>query len=220
MPTWKTELPPEHTNMGFCLKRTPASAPIHAIITSPDLLICDTHYWHGRTTPCERIQTADSATLDDSPCQACREKTPWRTHVYCSCYDVKHQDHFLFECTAHAARPLQEYRQANSSLRGCILFATRPKGGPNSQVIIETGTANLTKLFLPEPPNLMLALSVIWRLPLKGLVIEDRRHHSPELRTRAAALDAMRSQPDNLPDPPTVAEIIAGNGELRQKVSA
>ena len=71
MPTWRTELPPEGKNRGYDLKRTPTSAPLIAIITSTDLLVCDTHYWHGRTTPCERQCNAEGRTIDDTQCPAC-----------------------------------------------------------------------------------------------------------------------------------------------------
>ena len=56
MPTWSTELPSVQKHMGYDLRRTPPAAPLHAICTCTDLLVCDTHFWGGRTLPCERRQ--------------------------------------------------------------------------------------------------------------------------------------------------------------------
>jgi len=202
MPTWSTELPTEDKHMGFDLRRTPATGALQAIITCENLLVCDTHYFHGRTTPCERPN-----------CPACNDAIPYRTHVYVSAFDVRAREHFVFECTAHAAKPLAEYYAAAGTLRGCVFHASRPKGLKNSKVAIQTNSANLAKIQLPEPPNLILALSVIWRLPLPALVVEERRHHAPEVRTAKNPLNRMRKQPDNMPEPPTMAEIISGNGQ-------
>jgi len=203
MPTWSTELPTPGKHMGFELHRTPMTGSIQAVITCENILVCDTHYFGGRTIPCERPD-----------CLACREAVPYRTHCYVSAYDHKRRDHFIFECTAHAAKPFAEQFQSAGTLRGCIFHATRPKGLKNSKVCIETNTTFKSNSQLPEPPNLILALSVIWRLPLTGLAIEHQRFHAPELHTLREPLDAMRNQPDNMPDPPTIADILRGNGQL------
>lgn len=230
MPTWRTKLPPEGKNVGYSLRRTPANGSLIAIITSADLLVCDTHYWHARTTPCERTCNAEGKTIEDSHCAACQEKTPWRTHVYVAAFDAKKREHFIFECTSNAAKVLAEYRDAATTLRGCILNASRPKGGANSKVSIMTHAADLSKTFLPDAPDLPLALSVIWRLPRKAIELQrepvadmphgpDSRPRAAHVRTRATVLAAMRDQIDNACDPPTIGEIVTGNGELRKKTA-
>jgi len=203
--------------MGYDLRRTPQSASLQAIITSPELLVCDTHFWGGRTIPCERHHQELDGTLTAGNCAACNEAVPYRTHVYVSAFDVKTREHFIFECTAHAAKPLEEYRYGNSTLRGCIMHASRPKGLKNAKVVIQTNTANLSKVRLPDPPNVILALTTIWRLPLTGLAIEDHRHQTPTARTKKEPINRMREQPDNQPDPPTIGEILSGNGQTKSK---
>lgn len=231
MPTWRTELPPEGKNRGYDLHRTPTTGSLIATITSEDLLICDTHYWHGRTTPCERESNVEGKTIDDSTCQACREKMPWRSHVYVAAFDNKKREHFIFECTTHAAKVLAEYRDAAGTLRGCVINASRAKGTPNGKVSIMTHAADLSKSFLPEAPQLTLALSVIWRLPRTALNLhmeaiddmphaEAKRPKAAHVRPNTAILAAMRNQPDNACDPPTIGEITAGNGELRKRTTA
>jgi len=228
MPTFRTEIPAEGKHHGFKLRRTPTTGSVHAIITCPDLIVCDTHFWHGRTTPCERIVNDAGETIDDGPCPPCHDKIPWRTHVYVSAFDAKTVSHFIYECTTHAGLPLQEYRQANGSLRGCIFRATRPLGTANGKVVIETSAANLQKVPLPEAPSLLLCLSVIWRLPLTGLALEldktvgmnDRFGYAtrnPTVKTREAKLAEQRTQPDNQPDPPTIGGILGGNGHAKRE---
>jgi len=230
MPTWRTELPPEGKNRGYDLKRTPTSAPLIAIITSTELLVCDTHYWHGRTTPCERQCNAEGRTIDDTQCPACLEKAAWRSHVYVSAFDAKKREQFIFECTTHAAKVLKEYHDAAGTLRGCIFNATRPKQTPNGKVCIITHAADLSKTFLPEAPDVTAALAVIWRLPRKALDLttafidnmphpEARHPRATHIRPRAAPLDQMRNQPDNAGGEQTVGQIIAGNGELRKRTT-
>ena len=215
MPTWSNQLPTKEKHMGFDIKRTPQTRPLQAIVTCDDILVCDTHYWGGRTLPCERKHQELDGTLSAGTCCACNEAVPFRTHVYLSAIDCKSRDHFIFECTAYAAKPLSEYREAMGTLRGCVFNASRPKGAPNSRVVIETNTANLAKTRLPDAPNVILALTVIWRLPLTGMAIEDKRGERPKARTRKEPLDRMRNQPDNQPDPPTIGEIIGGNNEKK-----
>ena len=212
MPTWEKELPVQQKHMGFDLRRTPATSALQAIITSEEILVCDTHYWGGRTIPCERIQKLSDGSKVAGDCPPCREAMPFRTHVYVSAFDTKSQEHFIFECTSHAAKPLEEYQKANGTLRGCIFHAERPKGAKNSKVVIQTNSANLAKNPIPEAPNLILALSTIWRLPGSAIAVEREKHRSAEIKTRRAPINRMRNQPDNQPDPPTMKEILSGNG--------
>jgi len=213
MPTWRNQLPPEGKNHGFDLCRTPASGTLMGIITCEDLIVCDTHFWHGRTLPCERLTNDEGKTIDDTPCQACREKAAWRTHVYVSAFDMKKREHFLFECTTLAAKPLAEYREATGTLRGCILNASRPKGQKNAKVAIVTNTANLGRCQIPPPPDIPAALAVIWRLPRAAIAEEPQRNKTTKLRTQNDRLRLMRDQEDNASDPPSMAEILAGNGQ-------
>jgi hypothetical protein len=129
-------------------------------------------------------------------------------------FDPKTHSHFLFECTEHAARAFDEYQKAAGTLRGCWFSATRPKGTPNGKVCIVTRPADLTRVNLPAPPNMILTLSVIWRLPMPALRQLYNVEGKTKIRTDSARTAAMRTQPDNQPDPPTIGEIIgAGNGE-------
>src|SRR4030042_4235866 len=169
MPTWKNELPKNPTSRGFSIKRPPTQGTIRSILTADRLLVCDTHYWHGRTVPGERVLSDTGSTLDDSLCLPCRDKQGWRTHVYISAFEAKSRDHFIYECTDAAAKPLEEYYQANGTLRGCIINAYRPKGTPKGKVLLLTAAAALPQINLPNPPDVIAALCVIWRIPRVGM---------------------------------------------------
>ena len=203
MPTFSSDLPTERKHMGFDLKRTPADKPLQAIVTAEAMTVTNTHYWGGRTVPCE---------MPD--CEACNASVPYRTHVYVSAFDPKTHVHLIFECTEHAARAFAEYITANSTLRGCYFSAARPKGTKNGQVVITTRPADLTRVSLPSPPDLVQALSVIWRLPTPALSERIDAAGKRSFRTDSRITAPMRTQPDNQPDPPTIGEIIdAGNGD-------
>lgn len=208
MPTWKNELPTESKHMGFDLRRTPSVGALHAICTSEDFVVCDTHFYHGRTAPCERARTVEGEAGKGFECAACNEGIPYRTHVYLSTYDAKKNEHFIFECTANAAKSLDEYRKATGSIRGCIIYASRPKGLKNSKVSIETNTANLSKIKLPTAPNLIQALSIIWRLPAPALDVKSNGKKRKELTTINNRIRNMDTQPDNMPDPPMIGDFL------------
>lgn len=209
MPTWSNQLPAQGKHHGFDLRRTPATSAICAVCTCDDLLVCDTHFWHGRTTPCERTVNEEGRTVDDSLCSACRDKQAWRTHVYVSAFDVRSHEHFVFECTANAAKAFAEYRAAANTLRGCSFHASRPKQGPNSKVVIATNTVNLTKVNLPAPPDLPRALAIIWRLPQTALPVVEPAYEPPTIRANGHKLKSMREQPADAGLPPTIGDILA-----------
>lgn len=208
MPTWRNELPLEAKHMGFDLRRTPNTGALHAIITSDDFLVCDTHYFHGRTTPCERPGTDKDGKHYGEACPACAEGIPYRTHVYLSGFDPKRNEHFICEFTSHAAKALDEYRKASGTVRGCIIYATRPKGLKNSMVVIETNTANLAKVKLPEAPDLKKALSVIWRIPQPALEEDSNGNGRKKLKVNGKKIRNMDTQKDNATDPVSIREII------------
>ena len=209
MPTFRKDLPPLGKHQGFDLKRTPETGALNAIVTCEDFVVCDTHYYHGRTGPCERIFNDEGKTIDDSPCAACRDKVGYRTHVYLSAFIVKTCEHFIFECSNNAAKSLDDYRKATGTLRGCVIYANRPKGLKNSKVVIETGTVNLAKVKLPNAPDLVKALSVIWRLPITALDTKKNAKKNGQLHTNNAKIRELDTQPDSMADPASVGDILS-----------
>lgn len=217
MPNFSNQLPRQQKHTGFDLRRCPSSGSFRAVCTCEDILVCDTHFWRGRTLPCERVVNDDGKTVDDSRCPACQAKQPWRSHVYCSCFVSKTHEHVIFECTALAAKPLAEYRDATGTLRGCILDASRPKCAANAKVIITTNTLNLAHHPIPNAPDVAAALAVIWRLPGAAFSLHEPTWGENRIAVSSDILDEMRLCPDNDGDPPLMAEILSANGNGRKK---
>jgi len=197
MPTWSTATPTSAKHMGFDLVRTPIDQPLRAIITAADFVGCDTHFWGGRTVPCERPD-----------CPACGQGMPYRWHAYISCILSKTHDHVIFECTQLAAKSFEAYKIAHGTLRGCLFTASRPKKASNSKVCLCTHPADLTQLVLPDPPDLIKILSVIWQLPSAGVeIVTDLADH-PKMTRRHTNSRAMRQPADITPHEIHISELL------------
>lgn len=138
--------------------RTPPGRSLIAAVTSHDLIGCPTHYYQGRTTPCEAPD-----------CAACGDGHPWRWHGWVTAIDPQTSHHFLFEFTRQAADPFIAWFAQYTTLRGCLFQAKRLGTRSNSRVQILTKPADLTKLQLPDPPNLVKVLSILWSIPTSEL---------------------------------------------------
>lgn len=154
MPTWTSAAPKDPRGPSFPILRTPTSRPLIAIVTSENLIGCYTHFYKGRTIPCSG---------DD--CPAHQEGVPFRWHAYQSARQVSNHLHFIFECTAQASTPFTEYRDAHKTLRGCLFEAQRYNSKPNGRILIRTKPADLHGMTLPEAPDLVKCLSILWDLP-------------------------------------------------------
>jgi len=133
-----------------------------------------THYYRGRTIPC-----------DNETCPACNDGIPWRWHGYVGLFGLSSHRQVLFEFTAKAAEPLTQFALAYGTLRGCQIKAARANTAPNSRVIITTHPADLEKIHIPEPPNLLEALSIIWNIELPAIRVEGINKGNPSLQIAA-----------------------------------
>lgn len=181
MPSWSNQLPPTPTHHGYTLKRTPVDRPLKAVATSEDLAVCLTHFWGGRTTPCEKPE-----------CPACNAQSPTRAHVYLSALEQATHEHFIFECTSTAALPFAEWLSYHRTLRGCYFTAFRPKRRRNAKVEILCKPIDLAKINLPHPPDLRLAMAVIWQLPGVAIVQHGAINSIPRLHAQAHEIDRMK----------------------------
>ena len=218
MPNFSNTLPPEQPHKGYDIRRTPPSQPLAAIVTCDQFLCCDTHYFQGRTTPCERITNEQGKTVDDSTCPACQRKQPWRSHVYVSAFSPKTHEHYIYECSTNAAKTFAEHVQAYKTLRGFGFQAVRPKGQANSKVVISPIPVNLSKITLPRPPDVAAALMVIWRLPASA--IASQTEHMEGLHDHegyAFAADHLRPDPAPLNEMRNQLDDASANGDVEQR---
>jgi hypothetical protein len=181
MPSWTHDLPAAPTHHGYDLRRTPPDRPIRAIATCDALNVCFTHYWGGRTRPCETPE-----------CEACNAMSPKRAHCYLSAMDPATRDHFLFECTAAAALPFSDWIATYGTLRGCLFQASRPKRRRNAKVEILTKPADLSKISLPPAPDIAAAMSVIWQIPGSAIQHNDAIDMIPAMTIASDKVNRMR----------------------------
>lgn len=162
MPKYSDVPPADSAGVAMPIQRTPANRTLTAIITSDNLIGCNTHFWHGHTVPC-----------DPPDCEPCKDSVPYRWHAYCSAFIPNTSLHFLYECTAAAAEQLVLYRRAYGTLRGCQFSAYRWRSAPNGRVIIKTEQSAIPSDVLPKAPDLEHVLAILWQLPEKNVQSSD-----------------------------------------------
>lgn len=170
MISFSHEPPEDPRGFGLDLLRTPKARPLKAAVTCVRLVGCPTHFWGGRTVPC-----------DNAKCEACDHGAPWRWHGYISAMELKTQQHFLFEMTARAAEPFKVWFAKHATLRGCQFEATRRQQKSNGRVDIRVGSIDLLTVQIPDPPDVYSILSVIWNIPLDSIM------PGPQIKDHASA---------------------------------
>lgn len=196
MPQFSSDPPVDPRGHSLELRRTPTGRPIAGVITSPNMVGCPTHFWGGRTVPHEK-----------DGCEPCQSGIDWRWHGYVSVFQLTSGDHFLFEFTARTAEPFKLYRQLHGGLRGCLFEAKRVNSAANAKVSIRTKTPDLSNYKLPEPPDLVKLLCMIWNIPTSSCEIVGHVKDVPlvEVNTKGNGQqwEAVSVGRANAPPPPT-----------------
>lgn len=161
MPTWSNQCPSDPRGHGLPLLRTPAGRSLHAVVTSDDIIGCNTHFWGGHTVPCEAPE-----------CDACAAGVPYRWHGYLSAYNVLDKLHFVFEVTAQAAQTFMNYRKEHGEMRCCQFEAYRWQHKKNGRVILKCERSAINPTALPRAPDLVRLMSIIWRLALPSVTLD------------------------------------------------
>jgi hypothetical protein len=185
MPRWTTEPPKEQAGFALRILRTPQAKPILAIVTSTDVLGCNTHYVHHRTLPCEGHET----------CEFCQEGHSWRWHGYLAAMLQDTLEHVIFEFTATASTTFANYQALHQNMRGCLFRSTRPSGKTNGRVVIHCRPADTQRTRLPEPPDVKKILCHIWNIP--NSLAEER--HIPDRLGNVIKIDRGNGHPTPQP---------------------
>lgn len=170
MPIWQTTPPDTPTGNGLPILRTPAGREIQAAVTCHEVLGCPTHYYQGRTIPCE-----------EPDCPPCKEGNPWRWHGWVTAINHQSGHQFLFEFTAQASEPFTQWFKEYGSLRGCLFRAKRLGHRSNSRVHLTTKPLDMTKHPLPDAPNVRKLLSVIWGIPYTEIIEQGTQKHATRI---------------------------------------
>lgn len=173
MPVFTNQVPDDPRGYALPLLRCPTGRPFVSIIISDDLLGCATHFWGGRTVPHEELD-----------CEPCNNGNPWRWHSYMACYSPKLDDSCILESTRRVSKMLTKYRQTHGTLRGCHFRGQRRTSARNSRVNIELKPADLRSIRLPEPPNMLACMAIIWNLKLDDLQVDCVIEDVPAISTR------------------------------------
>lgn len=187
---FSSDVPDDPRGHSLPLVRCPPLKGISGIVLSEEIQGTNTHYYHGRTIPC-----------DDEHCPACDDGQPWRWHAYLALWGQSTHRTVLFEMTAKAAEPLKTYQKAYGTLRGCLLNAKRVRPTANSRVIIQTTQADLQKIQLPDPPDVIGALSIIWNIERPSISVAGLQKDVSKLSVRQR-LDLQEPQYSSNPSTP------------------
>lgn len=195
MPTWTNHPPNDPRGHALQLIRTPANGKLTLAVTSSDMIGCNTHWYGGRTVPCQ-----------EPDCDACKDGMPWRWHAYLAALVAGTRHHVLVEFTAQAAQIIRDYRNAHGTLRGCIITACRYKNRHNGRVLINCAPGSLEQMNLPPAPNLINVLSLIWNIPSTDMCQAPSERQMPRVAiapdTRSDAIRGKGNSPCKLNDTP------------------
>lgn len=154
MPNWSNQVPDDPRGHGLPLVRTPAARSLTAIVTSADIIGCDTHFWGGHTVPCTKPE-----------CEACLAGISYLWHGYLSAFNPADNLHFIFEMTTQAAKKFAEYRKEHGTVRCCQFEAYRWRQRRNGRVMLKLVPSAMPSAALPAAPDVAKIMAVIWRLP-------------------------------------------------------
>lgn len=163
MPQYSSTPPENTTGYGLPLLRTPANGRLILGITCDQMIGCPTHWYGGRTVPCE-----------GENCVPCNEGYSWRWHGYVTGLISGTRRHVMAEFTAQASETIAEYHRTQGTLRGAVLTAQRYKNRHNGRVIVNITAGEIAKMNLPPEPDIIKALGQIWNLPQPNLGPPDR----------------------------------------------
>lgn len=193
MPQYSNTPPADGRGPAYAIRRTPAARALIAVITSDDLLGCATHFYGGRTVPCEAPD-----------CTACLDQIPWRWHGYVAAIDIATYEHFIFEMTAQATDALVAYRAKHGTLKGCKFEATRAHNRPNGRVRLRCKPADLQQMSLPPAPDIARALNILWNITTPSDLLRRKPDRHP--------LDETTHTPKSPDDPEKLSDILKYRG--------
>lgn len=153
MTEWSDQSPPQQPAAQYRLIRTPPFKPIRLLILSGKPLGCKTHYFRGRTAPCE-----------GDACEACQQGLPWRWHAYLAVLALPNREKCILEMTAQATEQLQPAIHELGTLRGSIIITERPAKRPNGRVRVTMTRDRQPEASMPQPPNIIACMQHIWGL--------------------------------------------------------
>lgn len=135
--------------------RTPAQGLSNVTCLSNDCLGDHTHFWRGRTKPCQRKH-----------CEACREGIGkrWRGYVF---VEVRRTGKiYALELTPACMGEVDRWVTAHGTLRGAKFSLARRDEKPNGKLRLAISPADPLARDLPTAPSMRKFLARLWQLAL------------------------------------------------------
>jgi len=154
MPAWSNRPPENPKGPSLPIARCPTNGQWQGTITCHDLLGTNTHFYKGRTVPCQQPN-----------CEPCCDGVPWRWHGYLTAINDKSGLHYLFEVPAAAAETIADFATQHGTLRGARFRATRLGAARNGRVIIEIKQGDPNSIPRIPVPDIVQLLTKLWDIP-------------------------------------------------------
>jgi hypothetical protein len=152
--TWSNAPPRGTQEMAWPMLRIPAAGAKGLIILSNDMLGTNTHYYGGRTTPC-----------DGQNCRACEDNSQKRWHGYLAVWMPKAAKKGILEITEAAGDAVAKAAEKRVSLRALSLAAQRVPTKANGKLVLQLTDSEWSPEGLPPAPDLRRILRRMWGLP-------------------------------------------------------
>lgn len=137
----------------YRIQRTPQKGAIVARVLSHEFTGARTHYYNGRTQPC-----------NPKDCEACNKNMASRWHGWIFAQDLKTLEVFIFEFPPAAGEALDHKFSQLRTLRGVHFKCHRIGGKANGRVVIQFGEQDQDREALPRVPSMEPILCSIWGL--------------------------------------------------------
>lgn len=160
------------------------------VVLSLDLIGAYTHYWKGRTTPC-----------NPPACPACDAGHKPRWYGYLALWNPATAAVAILEITTAAVPAIETYLARHGSLRYAQIMATRANRKPNSRLIVSFQAAPYSGPHGPEPPDLPAHLSHMWEATSKPAPNRQPTEADPHAEAETLAL-ARRAASNGHPSQP------------------
>jgi hypothetical protein len=164
------DVPEVERHTALPLVRTPTKGNLRCLVTCHDLIGCYTHWYAGRTKPCQ-----------GDTCKPCLEGAPTRWLSYFSARIADGPAHAIVEIPLLAAQQIKEWLKTRSTLREHVITLTRLSKRPNGRVSASIERYDGKEINLPPSPDLIKCLSVIWQVKLAEFSTGPDRHGGREL---------------------------------------
>jgi hypothetical protein len=146
------EFPPDiECPVGFDIVRAPSKGTFDCVCLSSIAMGKYTHWWHGRTQPCEGVD-----------CPKCLSGSPRRWHSWVAVYNERSGRVFLLEVPAGAAKCLGDFRSKSGTLRGVGIALKRANGKVNGPVRVGFAKPRTNNDLLPACPDVAALLERMW----------------------------------------------------------